>query len=221
MSLGLVGRKRGMTRIFDDRGASIAVTVVAVPANRVVQRKTVERDGYNAVQIGCGERRADRLSRAVAGHYAKHEAPCAESLHEFRLPDNAPDAGDVADTATVSLFSIGDVVDVTGQSKGKGFQGGIKRWHFSSQDASHGNSLSHRSNGSIGQCQTPGRVWKGKKMSGHMGARRTTTLGLRIAGVDERRALLLIEGAVPGASGGRVIVRPSSRSRATARDGQS
>ena len=219
MSLGLVGRKRGMTRVFDETGASVAVTVVSVPANRVVQRKTAERDGYDAVQVSCGERRAGRLSRGVAGHYAKHEAPCGESLHEFRVP-----AGEAVANATVSLFRAGDVVDVTGRSKGKGFQGGIKRWNFRSQDATHGNSLSHRTGGSIGQCQTPGRVWKGKKMAGHMGARATTTQGLRVVRVDERRALLLIKGAVPGASGGRVIVRPSSkgagaRARRAAADG--
>ncbi len=213
MSLGLVGRKSGMTRIFDEHGASIPVTVVEVPVNRVVQRKTAERDGYDAVQLSFGDRRADRLSKAVAGHYAKHAADCGEGLQEFRLPQGiAQGQADAdADHTTVSRFSPGDVVDVVGYSKGKGFQGGIKRWNFHSQDMTHGNSLSHRSNGSIGQCQTPGRVWKGKKMSGHMGARRVTTQSARIVSVDETRALLLIKGPVPGANGGRVVVRHSSR----------
>lgn len=208
MSLGLVGRKCGMTRVFTEDGLSIPVTVVEVDPNRVTQVKTQESDGYAAVQVTVGERRASRVNKASAGHFAKANVAAGRGLWELRLEqsDNAPAVGE---QLTVEQFESGQKVDVTGRSKGKGFQGAIKRWNFTMQDATHGNSISHRSAGSIGQCQTPGRVWKGKKMAGHMGAAKVTTQGLEIVRVDAEKNLLLIKGAVPGAPGGDVIVRPA------------
>ncbi len=208
MSLGLVGRKCGMTRVFTEDGLSIPVTVVEVDPNRVTQVKTQESDGYAAVQVTVGERRASRVNKASAGHFAKANVAAGRGLWELRLEqaDNTPAVGE---QLTVEQFESGQKVDVTGRSKGKGFQGAIKRWNFTMQDATHGNSISHRSAGSIGQCQTPGRVWKGKKMAGHMGAAKVTTQGLEIVRVDAEKNLLLIKGAVPGAPGGDVIVRPA------------
>ncbi len=207
MTIGLVGRKAGMTRVFTEAGDSVPVTVIEVDPNRVTQVKTVETDGYDAVQVTIGERRASRVTKAAAGHFAKANTEAGRGLWESRNVDG--EEVSVGDALTVERFEAGQKVDVTGQSKGKGFQGGIKRWNFSMQDATHGNSISHRSNGSIGQCQTPGRVWKGKKMSGHMGAEQVTTQKLEVVRVDAERNLLLIKGAVPGAPGGDVIVRPT------------
>ena len=208
MTIGLVGRKSGMTRVFTEDGASIPVTVVEVSPNRVTQIKELDSDGYRAIQVTAGSRKASRVSKSQAGHFAKAGVEAGHGLWEFRLAD-ADEAPEVGSELTVEHFEVGQKVDVAGKSKGKGFQGGIKRWNFSMQDATHGNSLSHRSNGSIGQCQTPGRVWKGKKMSGHMGAENVTTQGLEVVRVDVERNLLLIKGAVPGAPGGDVIVRPA------------
>jgi len=207
MTIGLVGRKAGMTRVFTEAGDSVPVTVIEVDPNRVTQVKTVATDGYDAVQVTIGERRASRVTKAAAGHFAKANTEAGRGLWETRNVDG--EEVSVGDALTVERFEAGQKVDVTGQSKGKGFQGGIKRWNFSMQDATHGNSISHRSNGSIGQCQTPGRVWKGKKMSGHMGAEQVTTQKLEVVRVDAERNLLLIKGAVPGAPGGDVIVRPT------------
>jgi large subunit ribosomal protein L3 len=207
MTIGLVGRKAGMTRVFTEAGDSVPVTVIEVDPNRVTQVKTAETDGYAAVQVTVGERRASRVTKAAAGHFAKASTEAGRGLWETRNVDG--EEVSVGDALTVERFEAGQKVDVTGQSKGKGFQGGIKRWNFSMQDATHGNSISHRSNGSIGQCQTPGRVWKGKKMSGHMGAEQVTTQKLEVVRVDAERNLLLIKGAVPGATGGDVIVRPT------------
>jgi large subunit ribosomal protein L3 len=207
MTIGLVGRKAGMTRVFTEAGDSVPVTVIEVDPNRVTQVKTVATDGYDAVQVTIGERRASRVTKAAAGHFAKANTEAGRGLWESRNVDG--EEVSVGDALTVERFEAGQKVDVTGQSKGKGFQGGIKRWNFSMQDATHGNSISHRSNGSIGQCQTPGRVWKGKKMSGHMGAEQVTTQKLEVVRVDAERNLLLIKGAVPGAPGGDVIVRPT------------
>lgn len=208
MTIGIVGRKSGMTRIFTEEGESIPVTVIEASPNRITQVKNKERDGYDALQVTTGERRASRVNKPQAGHFAKAEVAAGTGLWELRLAE--ADAGfSVGATLTVEAFEAGQKVDVTGQSKGKGFQGGIKRWNFHAQDMTHGNSLSHRSNGSIGQCQTPGRVWKGKKMSGHMGAAQVTTQMLEVVKVDAERNLLLIKGAVPGAPGGDVIVRPA------------
>ncbi|WP_299016691.1 50S ribosomal protein L3 [uncultured Photobacterium sp.] len=205
--IGLIGRKVGMTRVFTEDGVSIPVTVVEVEANRVSQVKSVETDGYNAIQVTTGTKKANRVSKPEAGHFAKAGVEAGRGLWEFRLENNEEFA--VGAELTVELFNEVKKVDVTGTSKGKGFQGGVKRWNFRTQDMTHGNSLSHRAPGSIGQCQTPGRVFKGKKMAGHMGAERVTTQNLEIVRVDAERNLLLIKGAVPGATGGNVIVKPA------------
>jgi len=209
MSIGLVGRKSGMTRIFTEAGLSIPVTVVEVHPNRVTQIKTAEVDGYSAVQVTTGARRASRVSKSMAGHFAKAGTEAGTGLWEFRA--DVEELGSIAagNELTVERFTPGQMVDVTGTSKGKGFQGTIKRHNFSMQDATHGNSLSHRAPGSIGQCQTPGRVWKGKKMAGHMGDARVTTQSLEIVQVDAENNLILVKGALPGATGSNVIIRPS------------
>jgi large subunit ribosomal protein L3 len=207
MSIGLIGRKQGMTRIFTEDGVSIPVTVVEVEPNRVSQVKTSETDGYVAIQLTVGNKRANKVSKAEAGHFAKANVEMGDLTREFIVADASEyEAGK---ELTVELFEAGQKVDVTGTSKGKGFAGAIKRHNFSMQDATHGNSLSHRAPGSIGQCQTPGRVWKGKKMAGHMGAVRNTVQSLEVVRVDAERNLLLIKGAVPGATGGRVVVQPA------------
>ena len=208
MTIGLVGRKSGMTRVFTEDGVSIPVTVVEVTPNRVTQIKETDSDGYRAIQVTAGSRKASKVSKAEAGQFAKAGVEAGKGLWEFRLAD-ADEAPEVGSELTVERFEAGQKVDVAGKSKGKGFQGVIKRWNFSMQDATHGNSLSHRAPGSIGQCQTPGRVWKGKKMSGHMGSANVTTQGLEVVRVDVERNLLLIKGALPGAPGGDVIVRPA------------
>lgn len=210
MTIGVVGRKCGMTRIFTEDGVSIPVTVIEVEPNRVTQFKNEESDGYRAVQVTVGERRASRVTKAQAGHFAKAGVAAGRTVLEFRLEDGEYQAGD---EVTVDLFAAGQLVDVTGQTKGKGFAGTIKRWNFRGQDNTHGNSVSHRVPGSIGQCQTPGRVFKGKKMSGHMGAERQTTQSLEVVRVDAERNLLLVKGAVPGATGGNVIVRAAAKAR--------
>ena len=209
MTIGLIGRKAGMTRVFTDAGESIPVTVIEALPNRVTQVKGVESDGYRAVQVTYGSKKPSRLARPVAGHYAKAKVEPGVSLVEFRLAD-----GEGADLAAgselkVDLFAKGQVVDVTGTTIGKGFAGTIKRHHFGGGPASHGASVFHRAPGSIGQRQTPGRVFQGKRMSGHMGNVRRTIENLKIVEVDAARNLLLVRGAVPGAPGGQVIVRPS------------
>jgi len=208
MTIGLVGRKSGMTRVFTEDGASIPVTVVEVSPNRVTQVKELDSDGYRAIQVTAGNRKATRVSKSAAGQFAKAGVEAGRGLWEFRLGDS-DETPEVGSELTVERFEAGQKVDVAGKSKGKGFQGAIKRWNFSMQDATHGNSLSHRAPGSIGQCQTPGRVFKGKKMAGHMGAESVTTQGLEVVRVDVERNLLLIKGAVPGAPGGDVVVRPA------------
>ena len=208
MAIGLVGRKSGMTRVFTEDGVSIPVTVVEVSPNRVTQIKELDSDGYRAIQVTAGSRKASRVNKSLAGHFAKAGVEAGSGLWEFRL-EQSDEAPAVGSELTVERFQPGQIVDVAGKSKGKGFQGGVKRWNFKMQDATHGNSLSHRAPGSIGQNQTPGRVFKGKKMAGHMGARNVTTQGLEIVRVDVERNLLLIKGAVPGAPGGDVIVRPT------------
>jgi large subunit ribosomal protein L3 len=205
--IGLIGRKVGMTRVFTEEGVSIPVTVVEVEANRVSQVKTLETDGYAAIQVTAGSKKANRVNKAEAGHFAKAGVEGGRGLWEFRLENG--EEFEVGSELTVELFNETKKVDVTGTSKGKGFQGAVKRWNFRTQDMTHGNSLSHRAPGSIGQCQTPGRVFKGKKMAGHMGAERVTTQNLEIVRVDAERNLLLIKGAVPGATGGNVIVKPA------------
>lgn len=205
MKIGVIGRKAGMTRVFTAEGVSIPVTVIEVTPNHVTQVKTQETDGYHAVQLAFGHRKVSRLTKPMAGHFAKAGIESAQVLREFRLA--APAELTVGDVVDVSQFEVGQKIDVTGTSKGKGFQGAIKRHNFRTQDATHGNSLSHRAPGSIGQCQTPGRVWKGKKMAGHMGAVQVTVQTLEVVRVDADRNLLLVKGAVPGAPSGHVFVK--------------
>ncbi len=209
MTIGLIGRKAGMTRVFTDAGESIPVTVIEALPNRVTQVKAVEGDGYRAVQVAFGERKASRLTRPLAGHYAKAKVAPGEALVEFRLADD--EGADIAagSELKVDMFSAGQAVDVAGTTIGKGFAGTMKRHNFAGGNASHGASVTHRAPGSIGQRQTPGRVFPGKRMSGHMGNVRRTIENLQVVEVDADRNLLLIRGAVPGAPGGRVIVRPS------------
>jgi large subunit ribosomal protein L3 len=206
MTIGLVGKKAGMTRVFTEDGASVPVTVIEVDPNRVTRVKSVESDGYAAVQVTSGSRKAKHLTKAQAGQFAKAGVEAGRALMEFRLAEGE-EIPEVGGEITVSLFEAGQMVDVTGTSKGKGFQGAVKRWNFRTQDMTHGNSLSHRAPGSIGMCQTPGRVFKGKKMAGQMGNARCTVQSLEIVRVDAERNLLLIKGAVPGAPGSDVIVR--------------
>ena len=207
--IGVVGRKAGMTRVFTEDGASVPVTVIEVTPNRVTQVRTEETDGYQAIQVAVGSRKASRVSKPMAGHYAKAGVEAGRAMMEFRLDDVEGDAPEVGGELSVEMFEAGQKVDVCGTSKGKGFAGGVKRHNFKTQDATHGNSLSHRAPGSIGQCQTPGRVFKGKKMAGHMGAVKTTVQSLEVVRVDADRNLILIKGAVPGATGGDVVVTPA------------
>ena len=209
MAIGIVGIKRGMTRIFTEDGVSIPVTVVEADPNRIAQLKTTDVDGYEAVQITTGTRKANRITKAEAGHFKKAGVEAGRGLWEFRV--DTLEGFEVGGMIKVDTFEEGQKVDVTGTSKGKGFAGVIKRWNFCGQDSTHGNSVSHRAPGSIGQNQTPGRVFKGKKMSGHMGAARVTIQTLEVVRVDAERNLLLIKGAVPGATGGDVIVRPAEK----------
>ncbi|ACA88940.1 MULTISPECIES: 50S ribosomal protein L3 [Shewanella] len=209
MAIGLIGRKVGMTRIFTEDGASIPVTVIEIAANRVTQVRTLETDGYRALQVTTGTKKANRITKPEAGHFAKAGVEAGRGLWEVRLADDEGEGIEVGAELNVDIFADVAKVDVTGQSKGKGFQGGIKRWNFHAQDMTHGNSLAHRSNGSIGQNQTPGRVFKGKKMSGHMGAERVTTQNLDVVRVDAERNLLLVKGAVPGATNGNLIIKPA------------
>ncbi|TVQ67763.1 50S ribosomal protein L3 [Nitrincola schmidtii] len=211
MSVGLIGRKAGMTRIFTEDGVSVPVTVIEVDPNRVTAVKTVETDGYAAIQVTTGAKKANRLTKPEAGNFAKAGVEAGRGLWEFRL--SGDEEINVGDSLTVERFEAGQKIDVTGRSKGKGFQGGVKRWNFRTQDATHGNSLSHRAPGSIGQCQTPGRVFKGKKMAGHMGDVRCTVQTLEVVRVDAERNLLLVKGAVPGATNGDVIVKPAVKAR--------
>ncbi|MEX0901107.1 MAG: 50S ribosomal protein L3 [Gammaproteobacteria bacterium] len=213
MPIGIVGRKCGMTRIFTDAGVSVPVTVIEAEPNRVTQVKTLEIDGYRALQVTTGERRANRVNKAAAGHFAKNSVAPGRGLWEFRLADGEGDDVAVGAELKVDLFQAGQIVDVSGTSIGKGFAGTVKRWHFAMQDATHGNSVSHRVPGSIGQNQTPGRVFKGKKMAGHMGSVRRSTQNLEVVRVDAERNVILVKGAVPGARGGNVIVRPASKAR--------
>lgn len=204
---GLIGRKVGMTRIFTEDGVSIPVTVIEIEANRVTQVKDLENDGYRAIQVTAGTKKANRVTKPEAGHFAKAGVEAGRGLWEFRVEDG--EEVTVGQSITVELFADVKKVDVTGTSKGKGFAGTVKRWDFRTQDATHGNSLSHRVPGSIGQNQTPGKVFKGKKMAGQMGNERVTVQSLDVVRVDVERNLLLVKGAVPGATGGDLIVKPA------------
>lgn len=210
-SLGLVGRKAGMSRVFTDDGRSIPVTLIEATPNRITQIKTVEADGYSAVQVTTGSRRAALVNKPLAGHYAKAKVEAGRGLWELRVEADKIGDFEVGGEIKADIFEEGQLVDVQGITKGKGFQGTIKRWNFRMGDATHGNSLSHRSPGSIGQRQTPGRVFPGKKMSGHMGAEQQSTQNLRVVKVDAERGLIAVRGAVPGAPGGDVVVRPASK----------
>lgn len=222
MSLGVVGRKVGMTRVFDETGVSTPVTVIEVAKNRITALKSAESDGYESVQVTTGEKKASRVGRAEAGVFAKAGVDAGRGLWEFRLEQTGPTgAVDVAALEVggefgLELFEQGQKVDVTGTSIGKGFAGGVKRHNFQMQDATHGNSLSHRAPGSIGQNQTPGRVFKGKKMAGHMGNARVTTQNLTVVRIDAEREVILIRGPVPGPQGGDVIIKPAVKAKAPA-----
>ena len=207
MTIGLVGRKRGMTRVFTEDGVSTPVTVIEIEPNRVSQLKTVETDGYSAVQVTVGSKKSSRVTKPQAGHFAKAESASGHKVCEFTI--DADSTLELGSEINVTLFEAGQAIDVSGVTKGKGFQGPMKRYGFRGGDATHGNSISHRSGGSIGQCQTPGRVFKGKKMAGHMGDVKRTLQNLSVVRVDVERNLLLVKGSVPGANGGDVIIRPA------------
>jgi large subunit ribosomal protein L3 len=211
MAIALVGRKCGMTRIFNDAGAGVAVTVIQVEPNRVTQVKTTATDGYNAIQVTTGSKRASLLNKPQKGHFAKANAGTGRGLWETRLSETQLAGLSVGSEIKVDSFTVGDVVDVTGVTKGKGFAGTIKRHNFTMGDATHGNSLSHRAPGSIGQRQTPGRVFPGKKMAGHMGDVQQTTQNLKVIRIDAERNLIMVSGAVPGATGGDVVVKPAAK----------
>ena len=211
MTIGLIGRKAGMTRVFTDDGASVPVTVIEVEPNRVTQLKTIESDGYRAVQITRGQRRASRVTKPMAGHFARAGVEAGTGLWEFRLADGEGDELTPGAEIKADIFAEAKKVDVTGTSKGKGFAGAVKRHNFRMQDATHGNSLSHRAPGSTGQNQTPGRVMKGKRMAGQMGNTQVTAQNLDVVRVDTERNLILVKGAVPGATGGTLIVRPAAK----------
>ena len=209
MAIGLVGKKCGMTRVFTEAGVSIPVTVIEVDANRITQVKSNDIDGYQAIQITTGTRRDSRVTAAQKGHFAKAGVKAGRGVWEFRANESDLEGREIGGEILADLFEEGQMVDVTGQSKGKGFQGPVKRHNFSMQDATHGNSVSHRAHGSTGQNQSPGRVFKGKKMAGQIGNKRVTVQGLQVVSVDAEKGLLVIKGAIPGATGGDVIVRPS------------
>ena len=209
MTLGLVGRKIGMTRVFTEDGVSIPVTVLDMSNNRVSQIKTAATDGYDALQLAYGSRKASRVTKPLAGHYAKAGTEAGRGMAEFRVTADVAAQYQPAGAVSVELFQVGQLVDVSGVTQGKGFAGTIKRHHFGSQRATHGNSRSHNVPGSIGQAQDPGRIFPGKRMSGHLGADNRTVQNLEVVRVDAERQLLLIKGAVPGSKGGDVVVRPA------------
>lgn len=209
MSIGLVGRKCGMTRVFSEDGVSIPVTVIQIESNRVTQVKTVDKDGYRAIQVTAGNKKTSKVSKAMSGHYATANVVAGRGLWEFRVSEDVS----LGSELTLNVFAVGQFVDVRGISIGKGFAGGIKRHNFGMQDATHGNSRSHRVLGSIGQCQTPGRVFKGKKMAGHMGAVKTTVQNLRVQAVDTERGLILVKGSIPGAKGSDVVITTAAKKR--------
>jgi large subunit ribosomal protein L3 len=213
MSIGLIGRKCGMTRVFCDDGSSVPVTVLQIDSNRITQVKGIEVDGYRSIQVAVGEKKSSKVNKAMAGHYAAANVTAGRGLWEFRLEDGEGDDLSVGSELSLDIFSVGQKVDVQGRSIGKGFAGGIKRHNFSMQDATHGNSRSHRVLGSIGMNQTPGRVFKGKKMEGHLGDVKTTVQNLTIHSIDKERNIILVKGAVPGAKGGDIVIKPASKMR--------
>ncbi len=209
MSIGLIGKKQGMTRVFTPEGDSFAVSVVSVLPNTITQIKSVESEGYSSIQVTTGEKKEKHLSKAQQGHFKKSSVNAGEGLWEFRVNSDELNELQVGSEINLDIFEEGQKIDVQGKSKGKGFAGTVKRWNFKMQDASHGNSISHRAPGSIGQCQTPGKVWKGKKMSGHMGVDKKTIQNLKIASIDVENNLVLIKGAIPGPTGSNVVLKPA------------
>ena len=209
MSIGLVGKKQGMTRVFTPEGDSFAVSVVSVLPNIITQIKSVESEGYSSIQVTTGDKKEKHLSKAQQGHFKKSSVNAGEGLWEFRVNSDDLNELQVGSEINLDIFEEGQKIDVQGKSKGKGFAGTVKRWNFKMQDASHGNSISHRAPGSIGQCQTPGKVWKGKKMSGHMGDVKKTIQNLKIASIDVENNLVLIKGAIPGPTGSNVVLKPA------------
>ena len=209
MNIGIVGTKQGMTRLFTEEGTSIPVTVVSVFPNIITQVKTDSSDGYNSVQVTFGSKKEKHLTKSELGHFNKFKTPPGEGLWELQIESKNLENLTPGSEIGLDQFEIGQKIDITGTSKGKGFAGTVKRWNFQMQDATHGNSLSHRAPGSIGQCQTPGRVWKGKKMSGHMGFQRKTIQNLEVMGVDIEKNILLVKGSVPGSNGSHVVVKPA------------
>ena len=209
MSIGLIGKKQGMTRVFTPEGDSFAVSVVSVLPNTITQIKSVESEGYSSIQVTTGDKKEKHLSKAQQGHFKKSSVNAGEGLWEFRVNSDDLNELQVGSEIKLDIFEEGQKIDVQGKSKGKGFAGTVKRWNFKMQDASHGNSISHRAPGSIGQCQTPGKVWKGKKMSGHMGDVKKTIQNLKIASIDVENNLVLIKGAIPGPTGSNVVLKPA------------
>lgn len=213
MSIGLIGRKCGMTRVFNEDGSSTPVTVLEINSNRVTQVKNIDSDGYRAIQVAVGDKKSSKVNKAMAGHYATANVTAGRALTEFRLEEGEGENLTVGSELVLNMFTNGQFVDVRGISIGKGYAGGVKRHNFQMQDATHGNSISHRAPGSIGQCQTPGRVFKGKKMAGHLGAVKTTVQNLTIHAVDEERNLILVKGSVPGSKGGDVVITAAVKKR--------
>lgn len=213
MPLGLLGRKCGMTRVFTDNGVSIPVTVIEITPNRITQIKTIENDGYSALQVTVGSKKQSHVKKPIAGHLSKANTEAGRKIREFRVLPKEIEEKKLGDELTVEIFSEGQFIDVSGVSKGKGFAGAVKRHNFRTQDATHGNSLSHRAPGSIGQCQTPGRVFKGKKMAGQLGNVKKTVQNQIVVGIDKERNLILVKGVVPGAPGGEVIIMPAVKKR--------
>jgi len=213
MSLGLIGRKVGMTRVFTDEGASIPVTVLEVVPNRVTQIKKLNSDGYSSLQLAYGKSKSTKLNKSLVGHYAKASVEAGLGLHELRLSEEEISKYTTESILSVEIFQVGQKVDVTGTTIGKGFQGPIKRHHFSSNRATHGVSISHNSHGSTGQCQDPGRVFPGKKMAGHLGDKKRTTQNLEVVRIDSPRNLILIKGAIPGSKGSDVLIKPAVKSQ--------
>ena len=209
MSIGLIGKKQGMTRMFTPEGEAFAVSVVSVSPNIITQIKSQETDGYSSIQVTTGEKKEKHIRKPVSGHFKKNGVNPGEGLWEFKVNPEALEELEVGNELFLEQFEEGQTIDVQGKSKGKGFAGTVKRWNFKMQDATHGNSISHRAPGSIGQCQTPGKVWKGKKMSGHMGDEQKTVQNLEIASIDSNNNLLLIKGPIPGPTGSNVILKPA------------
>ena len=211
--IGLIATKEGMTRLFQDDGKSLPVSVLKVDTNFISQIKTKQSDGYDSIQLSTKNQKEKNQTKSKIGHFSKKNLSLKKHIKEFRLDENELEGLELGKEFDVNIFEEGQLVDVSGISKGKGFAGTVKRWNFATQDATHGNSLAHRKPGSIGQCQTPGRVWKGKKMAGHMGNVKKTIQNLKIVKVDEENSLLLVQGAIPGFNGSSVIIKPAVKAK--------